>query len=206
MERRLREHFERSVGEDPGVASEEMARAAIFEGVHLRRRRSRLAAAGVAAGVVVAIGTAAGLNLEVRSPTPSGPTVTVAAAMAPVTAPSCQRQPVERDATDAVIYLTAESTNQQRAVLTTALSDDPRIDALIFESREQAHQRFRTRWAQNPDLLAAVTADQFPESFRLRLSAASQYTAVHSQYASMDGVELVIGRICAKDAPVGGSL
>jgi hypothetical protein len=34
------------------------------------------------------------------------------------------------------------------------------VDTLIFESREQAYQRFRTRWAQNPDLVAAVTADR----------------------------------------------
>lgn len=206
MERQLREHFERSVGEDPGVAPDEMARAAIFDGVRLRRRRSRLAAAGMAAGVVIAIGTAAGLNLEVGSPTPAGPPVSVAAAMAPVAAPSCQRQAVERDATDAVIFLTAALTDQQRAALRTALSDDPRVAALIFESREQAYQKFRTRWAQNPDLLAAVTADQFPESFRLRLATASQYTAVRSRYARMEGVEQVIGRSCAKNAPVGGSL
>jgi hypothetical protein len=206
VEQQLREHFERAVAEDPGVAPDEMARAAINEAVGLRRRRSRLVTAGVAAGMVVAVGTTVGLKVAVGSPAPAGPPVTVAAAMAPVAAPSCERQPVERDATDAVVFLTPDLSEPQRAALMIALRNDPRIAALIFESREQAFQKFRTRWAQEPDLVAAVTADQLPESFRLRLVVAAEYTTVRSRYASMDGVEQVIGRRCAKDAPVGGTL
>ncbi|MFR9778442.1 permease-like cell division protein FtsX [Micromonospora sp. MS34] len=203
VERHLREHFERAVDDDPGVAPDDMAHAAIIEGVRLRRRRNQLTAAAVAAGMVVVIGAVAGLNLPSGRSAADQP-VTVAAAMMPVVAPSCTPRPVERDATDVVIFLGAEITDRQRAALETALSADPQVQNLIFESRGQAYERFRTRWAHNPDLVAAVTADQFPESFRLRLVAASQYTAVRSRYATMDGVEEVIGRRCPKDAPVGG--
>ena len=204
MERYLREHFERAVGDDPGVTPGEVARAAIIEGGRLRRRRNHLTAAGVAAGVVVVIGAVAGLNLPLEAPNSADPPVTVAAAMMPVVAASCTAHPVERDATDVVIFLGKELTDRHRVVLEAALRADPLVDALIFESRELAYDRFRTRWAQKPDLVAAVTADQFPESFRLRLAAASDYTAVRSRYATMDGVEKIIGRRCPKDAPVGG--
>ena len=201
----LRDHFDRAVSDDPGAALEEIADAAIAEGGRLRRRRQRTAA-GVAAGAVALIVAVAGLNLSSNAPESADPSETIAAAMMPVTAPSCLPHPVEVDVTDVVVFLAAASTDEQRSALAAALHDDPWVDALMFESREQAYQRFRSRWAKNPDLLAAVHAEQFPQSFRLRLVAAGQYPAFRSQYAAMEGVEQVIGRKCAKDAPVGGVL
>lgn len=201
--RNLREQFERAVDGDPGAAPGDLARAAIMAGSRLRRRRNRLTVAGAAAGVVVLIGAVTGLNLASGRPAADQP-VTVAAAMMPVVAPACTPHPVERDATDVVVFLGHAATDRQRAALGAALSADPGVQDLIFESRAQAYDRFRTRWAHQPDLVAAVEAGQFPESYRLRLVAASQYTAVRSRYATMDGVEQIIGRRCPKDAPVGG--
>jgi cell division transport system permease protein len=206
----LRDHFDRAVSDDPGAALEDMADAAIAEGGRLRRRRNQRAAIGVAAavaaGVVVVIGTVAGLNLSPNAPKSAVPPVTLAAAMMPVTAPSCRHDPVDADATDVVIFLAAEVTDVQRSALDTALRDDPRVDAMMFENREEAYQRFRTRFAQYPDFLAAVSAAQLPESFRMRLGAAEQYTEFRLQYATMDGVGQISGRRCTKDAPVGGIL
>jgi hypothetical protein len=202
----LRDHFDRAVSDDPGAALDEMAGAAIAEGGRLRRRRNQRAAGGVAAGVIAVIGAVACLNLLPNASKSADPPVTIAAAMMPVTAPSCLRHPVEADATDVVIFLAAAVTDVQRSALDTALRDDPRVDALMFESREQAYQKFRTRYARNPDLLAAVSADRFPESFRVRLGAAEHYTGFRVRYATMAGVELITGRRCAKDAPVGGVL
>lgn len=204
MVRYLQEHFEQSVGDDPGVPPREMARTAIVEGARLRRRRNRrTAAVGVAAAVVVVTGVVTGLNLS-SGGRPADPPVTVAAAMMPVTAPACTL--VQRDATDAVVFLDRDLTVRQRAALETALSTDPRVAVLVFEGRGQAYERFQALWAHNPDLVKAVSADQFPESFRLRLVAAAQYTAVRSAYATMAGVEMITGRRCPSDAPVGGVL
>lgn len=198
MEVNLTEQFELAVGGDPGVVPGELARAAIAEGTRLRRRRNRLAAAGVAAGLVLVIGAPVALRSHRAEPP-----VTVAAAMMPVAAPSCTR-PVERDATDVVVFLRASATESQRSALQAALDRDPRVGTLIFESRAQAYERFRARWAREPDLVAAVTTAQFPEAYRLRLVRASQYAAVRSRYAVMGGVEQIIGRVCPTDAPVGG--
>jgi len=202
----LREHFDRAVSDDPGIEPTEMAYTAIAEGGRVRRRRKRRAAASVAAGVVAVLGAVAGLNLSTEAPRSENPPMTIAAAMMPVAAPSCSAKPVDRDATDALIFLAADVTDRQRSALESALGDDARVDILLFENRERAYQRFRTRWASNPDLVAAVSAGQFPESFRLRLVNASQYTALRGQYAAMDGVEQIIGRTCPPSAPVGGTL
>ncbi|WP_328475532.1 permease-like cell division protein FtsX [Actinoplanes sp. NBC_00393] len=197
MQRDLREHFELAVSDDPGVPPGEMARAAISDGGRMRRRRHQLAAAGM----VAVVGAVAGLGLATADRA-SEPPVTIAAAMAPVSAPSCTERPVESDATDVMIFLDSG----HRQVLQNALEADARVDALSFESREQAYEKFRSRWAHEPDLIAAVSADRFPEAFRLRLVSPAQYTAFRADFATADGVEQIIGRRCTPDAPVGGVL
>jgi cell division protein FtsX len=202
----LRDHFDRAVVDDPGAPLDEMAGAAIAEGDRLRRRRQHRTVISVAAAVVAVTGAVTGLTFVLADPRAAEPPVTLAAAMTPVTAASCQQQPVETDATDVIIFLVAGATDTQRSALDTALRADPRVDTVLFDSREQAYQRFRTRFAQNQDLIDAVGSDQFPESFRLRLGAAEQYAAFRARYAALDGVALIDGRRCTKDAPVGGVL
>jgi hypothetical protein len=206
VDRSLREHFDRAVSDDPGINPGKMAHAAIAEGGRMRRRRKRMAAASAAAGLVTVFGAVAGVNLVTEAPRSEIPPVTIAAAMMPVAAPSCSAKPVDRDATDVLIFLAAEVTDRQRSALESALGGDSRVGVLHFENREQAYRRFVTRWKNNPDLVAAVGAEQLPESFRLRLVNASQYTALRGQYAAMDGVEQIIGRTCPPSAPVGGTL
>jgi hypothetical protein len=202
MAEHLRDHFERAVGDDPGVPAAEVARAAMAEGGRLRRRR-RLVTAGVAAGLVAVAGGVVGLH---QSSDPAPPPMTIAAAMMPATAPSCSPEPVERDATDAVVFLDNDATGSQAAAVGTALQADPRVKAMIHESREEAYERFRMLWADSPDFVAAVTPQQLPEGFRLKLNAPSQYQALRAQYAAMGGVAQIIGRRCSGDAPVGGVL
>jgi len=202
MERDLREYFA-AVGDEPGVVPGEMARVAIAEGGRLRRRRRRLAVAGVAGGVVLVMGAFAGLGVRGRE---AEPPVTVAAAMMPVTAPSCVERPAGSDATDAVVFLVGSRTAGQFAAIEAALGADARVAAVSFEGREQAYERFRALWAREPDLVAAVSAGQFPESFRVRLVAAGQYAAFRETYAAMGGVETISGRRCPAGAPVGGVL
>ncbi|GLW35041.1 permease-like cell division protein FtsX [Actinoplanes regularis] len=84
------------------------------------------------------------------------------------------------------------------------LHGDPGLAALAFESREEAYSKFRTRWATNPDLLAAVTVTDFPAAFRLRLQPGTDFPAVRARYENAAGVDRIVGRRCAKDAPVGG--
>lgn len=206
MAEQLRKHFERAVGDDPHVPAVEVARAAIAEGSRLRRRRHRLTAAGVAAAVVTVAGAVTVLNLPAGAPQRAEPPMTVAAAMMPVSAPSCTGQLVEHRATDVVVFLHTEASDRQRTAVGTALEADPVVETVLHESRSEAYERFRVLWADSPDFLAAVTPDQLPESFRLRLVTPERYPALRSRYAAMDGVADVIGRQCPQDAPVGGVL
>ncbi|GAA4607043.1 hypothetical protein BJY16_006125 [Actinoplanes octamycinicus] len=203
MTRNVRDYFDEAVSGDPGAPLDEMAAVAIASGGRLRRqRRTRRMVAAVAAGAVAVTG----LSLWRGAPDPAGPPETVAAAMQQVSAPSCLPRPVQTDATDVVVVLASTATDAQRAALRTALGGDARVSAIEFDTREQAYQRFRDRWADNPDLLAVAAAQPFPESFRLRLVSAGQFAGLRADYAASAGVDQVIGRRCGTDAPVGGAL
>ena len=204
MDGNLREHFDRAVGDDPGADPGEMAHAAIAQGGRIRRRRRQVAAAGVAAGLVTVLAVVAGVHLRSAETPPDGPPMTIAAAILPVAAPSCSEKPVERDASDVVIFLTSDATEDPVPAIRSALADDARVGALEFESREQAFQRFRKLWQDSPDFVKSVSPRQLPESFRLRLVDRSQYTAFRAEYAAMAGVQDIVGRVCPAGAPVGG--
>ncbi|MFF0372966.1 permease-like cell division protein FtsX [Actinoplanes missouriensis] len=200
----LRDHFDRAVGDDPGAALGDLARTAILDGGRLRRRR-QLVTAGVAAGLVAILGAGAGAAVSLRDDT-ARPPITLAAAMMPRTAPACVPHPVDTDATDAAVFLTDELTGGRASAVETALRADPRVAAVEFESRAEAYRKFTALWADSPDFVAAVDPAQIPESFRLRLVEPGQYTALQADYSAMPGVQLVSGRRCTADAPVGGLL
>ncbi|MEV6344767.1 permease-like cell division protein FtsX [Actinoplanes sp. NPDC051851] len=206
MEPSLREQFDLAVKDDPGADHGAMAVAAIAEGGRIRERRRRVVAVSAAAGVVAVLGAVTGVSLAGGTPSSSTPPVTIEAAMAPSAAPGCWAKTVKSGATDAVVFLDEGVTAERQAALADALNGDSRVETVLFDSRDQAYQRFRARWADEPDLVTAVAADQFPQSYRVRLSEPDQFTAFRAEYASTDGVQLVIGRKCPASAPVGGVL
>ncbi len=146
------------------------------------------------------LGVMAGLGL----PSDAEPPVTVAAAMMPLAAPSCSVNPVESDATDVALFLDGDVSGRERSALASALDEDPRVATVFFQDRSAAYEKFRELWADSPDFVAAVSPQDLPESFRLRLVNASQFTSFRSDYLGEDGVHDVLGRICPVGAAVGG--
>ncbi|WP_305789677.1 permease-like cell division protein FtsX [Symbioplanes lichenis] len=206
----LRDQFEYALSADPGADAGRLADVAIAEGGRVRRRRHRIAVAGVAAAIVAAGGVTAGVLHQPR-PTEALRTLEADApaldnrAMLLVGASSdCENAPPGADATDPALFLTAAATDGQKSALAAALRADPRVTGSFFMSRDQAYDRFRKLWSDSPDFVKSVTPQSLPEVFYLRLKDATQYETFKLDYAAQPGIQDIIGSVCPASAPIGG--
>lgn len=90
------------------------------------------------------------------------------------------------------IFLANEVSEQQRTDLGTALESDPLVRAVIYESREQAYERFKEMYRDAPDLVNAVKPDQLPESYRVRLNNPEQYQEIFNKYKDTEGIDEIV--------------
>lgn len=67
----------------------------------------------------------------------------------------------------------------------------PYIDQIYFETREQAFERFKEQFPDDA-VSKNVTADQMPESFRVKLKDPEKYEVVSQYFTGRDGVEEVV--------------
>lgn len=65
------------------------------------------------------------------------------------------------------VFLTQDVTAEQKTAIESALHALEPVEAIRFESREQAWQRFKEMFKDSPDMIAQASADAMPESFRL---------------------------------------
>ncbi|WP_331770182.1 permease-like cell division protein FtsX (plasmid) [Embleya sp. NBC_00888] len=79
------------------------------------------------------------------------------------------------------------ATPARREEILAALEAMPQVEQVYFENRQQAWELFR---AQNPNspLADVITADQLPESFRVKLKDPTTVTAVTSALAGRPGI------------------
>lgn len=79
-------------------------------------------------------------------------------------------------------------TTVQREEILAALKAMPQVKHVYFEDRRQAWELFRAQNAGNPLLLDAMTAEQLPESFRVKLKDPGTITTVASAFEGRPGV------------------
>jgi cell division transport system permease protein len=96
------------------------------------------------------------------------------------------------DQIEVAIFLNNDVTDQQRSALDQALKGDPLVAQVIYESKQQAHEKFKTMYADAPDLVNAVKPGQLPESFRVRLKNPEQFEQINERYKNNEGVETIV--------------
>jgi hypothetical protein len=191
VQQNLQDLFERALAGEPVPPPGDPAQQAMTDGRRIRRRRGLLAG-GTAAAVLVA--TTLTLNLVVAPDSPP-PKVSAAAAAAMPADPACT-WPVQDDASDVSIFLTADITDAQRTALHDALRADPAVRDLRFESREEAFEKFAALWRDSPDFVSAVGPENLPESFRMRLTEPDDYRRLAETFRYRAGVQDLVGRTC----------
>ena len=81
-------------------------------------------------------------------------------------------------------------TPAQRAQIQSDLQALPEVQTIYYESQAQAYQRFKQQF-KNSAIVNNVTADQLPESFRVKLKDPRQYLVVASAVQGRQGVQQV---------------
>lgn len=90
------------------------------------------------------------------------------------------------------IFLSADISPDQRSQLDASLKSDPLVADYLYESKDKAYENFKTIYADAPDLVSAVKADQLPESFRVKLKNPEQYQQIYQKYNGTAGIDEIV--------------
>ena len=81
-------------------------------------------------------------------------------------------------------------TSEQRTAIKADLEGLSVVDSVFYESQTEAFARFKERF-KNSAIAQNVTADQLPESFRVKLTDPTQFDVVVSAFSGRPGVDIV---------------
>jgi cell division transport system permease protein len=79
---------------------------------------------------------------------------------------------------------------EQRLTIKSDLEALPVVQSVFYESQSEAYSRFQERFKDSA-IAQNVTADQLPESFRVKLTDPTQYAVVVSAFSGRPGVDVV---------------
>jgi cell division transport system permease protein len=83
-----------------------------------------------------------------------------------------------------------EVTQDQRESIRADLDSMPEVERIYYESKEKAYSRFKEQF-KNSAIVDNVTADQMPESFRVKLVDPEQFPIIASAFIGRAGVDEV---------------
>ncbi|MEI7696822.1 MAG: permease-like cell division protein FtsX [Actinomycetes bacterium] len=81
-------------------------------------------------------------------------------------------------------------TADQRQAIQSDLQNMPAVESVFYESQAQAFTRFQERFKESA-IAQNVTADQLPESFRVKLKDPTQFAVIVSAFSGRPGVDVV---------------
>ena len=81
-------------------------------------------------------------------------------------------------------------TSAQRLAIQQDIQNMPAVESVFYESQAQAFARFQERFKESA-IAANVTADQLPESFRVKLKDPTQFAVIVSAFSGRPGVDVV---------------
>lgn len=78
----------------------------------------------------------------------------------------------------------------QRLQIQQDIKSMPAVESVFYESQSQAYVRFQERFKDSA-IAQNVTADQLPESFRVKLKDPTQFAVIVSAFSGRPGVDVV---------------
>src|SRR5919112_3124965 len=90
------------------------------------------------------------------------------------------------------IFLADDVTEEQRADIESRLEASPEVKSYLYESKEEAYERFKQQFSQQPELVENTPADALPESFRVELKNPERYPVIAEEFPNeQNGVDQV---------------
>jgi cell division transport system permease protein len=90
------------------------------------------------------------------------------------------------------IFLADEVTDEQRSAIEAELESSDEVKTFIYESKDEAYERFQQQFSQQPELVQNTPADALPESFRVELVNPERYPVIAEQFPNGEnGVDQV---------------
>jgi cell division transport system permease protein len=86
------------------------------------------------------------------------------------------------------IFLRTDVTEAQRRTLNDELTANPLVASKTYESKQQAYDKFKQLWVDQPDFVKSVGPDSLPESFRVKLKDPEQYKTFAAQIQGQAGI------------------
>jgi cell division transport system permease protein len=90
------------------------------------------------------------------------------------------------------VFLKDSITRPQIDHLRETLQDVPEVATVTFESREEAYERFKEIFANQPALVENVPPDAMPQSFRVKLADPEKFEVVAARLAGQPGIDKVV--------------
>jgi cell division transport system permease protein len=85
-----------------------------------------------------------------------------------------------------------EITPEQEEQLRTDLEEQPVVEEVFFESKDEAYERFIELFEDQPNLVDSVDPDVLPASFRVKLENPQLFGVIAEQFQEYPGVEEVV--------------
>jgi cell division transport system permease protein len=90
------------------------------------------------------------------------------------------------------IFLADGVTDEQRTAIESSLESSPEVASFLYESKDQAYERFQQQFSQQPELVENTPPDALPESFRVELVNPERYEVIAAEFPNgQDGVDKV---------------
>ena len=90
------------------------------------------------------------------------------------------------------IFLADDVSPEQRTAIQSRLESSDEVKSFIYESKDEAYERFRQQFSQQPELVDNTPADALPESFRVELINPERYEVIKADFpAGAEGVDQV---------------
>jgi cell division transport system permease protein len=83
-------------------------------------------------------------------------------------------------------------TPEQQETLLNDLNDHSVVEQVFYESKEDAYERFREMFANQPDLIDSLERDLLPASFRVKLHDPELFHVINAEFQAYPGVDEVV--------------